>query len=307
MATSCEAVAYADISGVFCLSENRIYAKKLGYMLLDMAGRSVLEVWAFSIVTAMWFNTASQARPVTSPSRISVRTCRFLLPILYVFAMILLLISSVAVSVDLWRNGDDDITEFGWHVSLYRGQVLIESVAWALHCSVVIECIHLTAERITLVAGGWWRHPSMSAKTLLPMVASSLCYALRSGWLLYQYTGIDSQIEVDPTKATDRFGWAWWIGFCWAPTLIVVFSLLYSARKRDNQTDLVEPAIGDPLLLQSPVPPAEAFLAFSRHRFSGDPGDDSLFGSPMFHIIRTDDVEVADEETLSTYSEAEPS
>ena len=270
-----------------------------------MAGRSVLEFCAFTVVTAMWYNTAIQASPASNvtdtPSGAFRNMVRLLLPFLCMAAMILLFFSSVAVSFGLLQNGHREPQGFPALPFWYRSQVLIELVAWALHSALVLECIALTAKRINLVAGRWWRHPSMSAKTLLPMFVSSTCYALRSGWLLYQYFRIKPQFQVDPVNATDRFGWAWWIGFCWAPTLINVASLLYSARKRDH-VEVTDRSMVDPLLLGSPVPPAEAFLAFSRHRFLGDLGDDSLFGSPMLHVIRTDNVEVVDEETLSTCS-----
>ena len=265
-----------------------------------MAGRSVLEFSAFVVVTAMWYNTAIQAS-TDAPTGTFRKMIRLLLPLLCMVAMILLFFSSVAVSLGLLQNGRQEPQGLPALPFWYRSQVLIELVAWALHSALVLECIVLTAKRINLVAGNWWRHPSMSAKTLLPMFISSTCYALRSGWLLYQYFRIEPQFQVDPVNATDRFGWAWWIGFCWAPTLANVASLLYSARKRDH-VEVTDRSMVDPLLLGSPVPPAEAFLAFSRHRFSEDLCDDSLFGSPMLRVIRTENVEVGDEETLSTYS-----
>jgi hypothetical protein len=46
VATSCEALACANLSGIYPLSGNRVFAEKLGYILLDVAGRSVLELLA---------------------------------------------------------------------------------------------------------------------------------------------------------------------------------------------------------------------------------------------------------------------
>jgi hypothetical protein len=353
---SCEALAYADISGLVPFNVNQFYAEKLGYVLLDMAGRSVLELLAFSTVTFMWLDTAIQASPTRGPAVLSLffdahtpatfrsmwhNLRRYVLPVLFTVATVLLLLSSIAVSVQLLvhhnstrSEGDESDPEltkddpYGHlmrvlsHMPVSRAQVLLEALSWGLHSLVVLQCLGLTAKRICLVSATfptpgstWWKRLSLSTKALLPMLVCSFCYGLRCGWLLYQFIGI----ETSPTTTTDRtttarFEWAWWIGFMWCPTFVAVAMLLYSARKRDPYlTTNIDTQLRQSLLA-SPVPPAEAFLAFSRHRTmmsynnnnnnnSDFCGDDSMFGSPMpHHVIPTQDLEV-DEETLSSDSQ----
>jgi hypothetical protein len=111
-----------------------------------------------------------------------------------------------------------------------------------------------------------------------------------------------------------RSTWAWWIGFAWCPTLVAVTMLLYSARKRDQQQQ--EPALCEEeaaadqqqqRLLYSPIPPSEAFRAFSYHRLAMDLDldfDDSTCQSPITHVYTApSNWEVGDEETLSMRSE----
>ena len=82
--------------------------------------------------------------------------------------------------------------------------------------------------------------------------------------------------------------------------------LLYSARKRDQEPTAT---IGDqnelsrPLLFSPIVPPAEAFLVFSNQRFAADYDDLSFCQSPIPRVLTASNIEVADEETLSTDSE----
>jgi hypothetical protein len=78
--------------------------------------------------------------------------------------------------------------------------------------------------------------------------------------------------------------------------------LLYSARKRD-QASSTSDDLNQPLLPEA-RPPAEAFLAFLHHRQGVDMDDSFFCGSPPPHVFApSDDIEVADEETLSTDSE----
>ena len=64
-ATVSEAAAYADFTGVLAFLGGNI-SDKVGYILLDLLGRSVFEMLAFSTITELWLQTALQASPVVS-------------------------------------------------------------------------------------------------------------------------------------------------------------------------------------------------------------------------------------------------
>jgi hypothetical protein len=291
MATSCEALAYADFSGIYPLSSDRVFAEKLGYILLDVSGRSVLELLSFCTVTGMWLHMAIQSSPTVildSPSH----TWRFrLLPSLFLVVILLLVISSTTLTVVVFVMYRQDNLETIQNLPLSRAQTLLEASAWGVYSLVVLECLVMTTKRITtLVPSSEWKERlSLLSKAVLPMLVASLVYASRCGWLVSVYL-----------HAVRRGTWAWWIGFVWCPTWIAVSMLLYSARKRDHP--IVSEDMQQPLL--APRPPAEAFLAFSLHRQGADI-EDSFCQSPLFLVYTpgNGDVEVADEETLSTDSQ----
>jgi hypothetical protein len=291
LATTCEALAYADISGLLPFSRDRIYSEKLGYILLDVAGRSVLELLAFATVTAMWLQTAIDAHPLALGQ--TRKWHLYLIPPLFLVAIVLLAVSSVALSiVVLVVSGKEDDLPSIRNLSWSRTQNLLEAISWGLHAVVVLECVGMTSRQIFALVPQWRKRLSLLAKAVLPMLISSLVYALRCNWLLVEY--------YDAPRVS-RSTWAWWIGFVWCPTLVAVAMLLYSARKRDQQEPCDQ---AHQRLLYSPIPPAEAFRAFSYHRLAMD-FDDSFCQSPITHVYTesTDSLEVGDEETLSTGSE----
>jgi hypothetical protein len=297
LATSCEAVAYADLSGILSFSSDRVFAEKLGYLLLDVAGRSILEMLAFCTVTAMWLHTAIQSSPaITLGGRFG------LLPPLFLVIILLLVIASATLSVVVLVMFRQDSLDTIQNLPLSRAQTLLEAVAWGVHSLVVLECLVMISKRIfSLVpATEWKKRLSLLSKAVLPMLVTSLVYASRCAWLI----AVDCH-----TNASNKVGrgtWAWWIAFMWCPTWLTVGMLLYSARKRDQLSEGATLAeLQQPLLpaRARARPPAEAFLAFSRHR-QGEEIDDSFCFSPVLHVFAPrDDVAVADEETLSTDSE----
>jgi hypothetical protein len=206
----------------------------------------------------------------------------------------MLVLSSTTLSVVVFVMFRQDNLETIQNLPLSRAQTLLESTAWGVHALVVLECLILTTRRITALvpSSEWKKRLSLLSKAVLPMLIACMAYASRCGWLVSVYF-----------YAAKRDTWAWWIGFVWCPTWITVIVLLYSARKRD-QPMVASEDLHQPLL--APRPPAEAFLAFSLHRQGAEDLDDSLqfCRSPMPHVYTpTDgDVEVADEETLSTDS-----
>lgn len=287
MATTCEALAYADISGLLPFSKDRIYSEKLGYILLDVAGRSVLELLAFATVTAMWLQTAIDAHPLALGQ--TRKWHLYLIPPLFLVAIVSLAVSSVALSIVILvvSAKEDDLPSIR-NLPWSRMQTLLEAISWGLHAVVVLECVGMTSRQIFTLVPQWRKRLSLLAKAVLPMLVSSLVYALRCTWLLVEYY----------SPRVSRSTWAWWIGFVWCPTLVAVTMLLYSARKRDQPEQAQHQR-----LLYSPIPPSEAFRAFSYHRLAMD-FDDSFCQSPITHVnTAPTDLDVGDEETLSTGSE----
>ncbi len=149
MATSCEALAYADLSGIYPLSGNRVFADKLGYILLDVAGRSVLELLACSTVTALWLHTAIESSPAVSMDS-SSRSLRFcLLPPLFLFVTVMLVLASCTLSVVVFVMFPEDTLETIQNLPLSRAQTLLEATSWGVHSLVVhVPYTHLTLPTI---------------------------------------------------------------------------------------------------------------------------------------------------------------
>eukprot|EP00980_Cylindrotheca_fusiformis_P000176 scaffold26_cov117-Cylindrotheca_fusiformis.AAC.17 len=283
LSQSIEILAYIDISGLVPLTRNRVFGEKLGYILLDVTGRSVLEHLAFTTITGLWLKTAIQSGPSRNlDQRQDMRLRVF--PALFLVTTLLLVISSATLSVFVFSKFRAQSLETIQNSSLSRAQFLLEATAWGSHALVVIQCLYLTWKRIVALVEPSPERNILLCKAVLPMAVASLIYFLRCIWLVCIYCHV-SHIE--------RGSWAWWVGFQWSPTWLAVSTLLYSARKRDH-------ALGGEL--QQPLlrrPPAEAFLAFSMHR-NGEDLDDSLcLNSPLMQINIANDEEVGDAETLS--------
>ena len=268
MATTCEALAYADISGIISIHRDPIFAEKLSYVLLDVAGRSILELLAFCTVTAIWLKTAIESSPAVLWG--SQTTPFGILPGLFLMTLLLLVFASACLSVvELVIYQDKslaDTEQLPWG----RAHILLEAVAWGLHSLVVLECLIVTSKRVLNLVPTleWPDRLSLLSKAVLPMLVASVAFAVRCLWLLAIFGHWNS---------LDRGTWAWWVGFAWLPSWMSVGFLLYSARKRDSPTNdqLSEP------LLPTRRPPTEAFMAFSLHRNGIEPDDSfSLIRSP---------------------------
>jgi hypothetical protein len=290
MATSCEALAYADLSGLISIHKDPLFAEKLGYVLLDVAGRSILELLAFCTVTAIWLKTAIESSPAVLWG--SQSTPFGILPTIFLITFFFLVFASASLSVmELVLYQDKslaDIERLPWG----RAQIILEAVAWGVHSLVVLECLIVTSKRVLNLVPTleWPKRLSLLSKAVLPMAVASIVYAVRCIWLL---------AIVWHRESIDRGTWIWWIGFAWVPTWLAVGFLLYSARKRDStlDTQLEEP------LLPARRPPAEAFMAFSRHRHGMDADDSfSVSRSPVKTIsaTMTENVVVADDEETTT-------
>jgi hypothetical protein len=252
---------------------------------LDVTGRSVLELLSFTTITGLWIKTAIQSGPAAQ-NNMKFR----LFPTLFLVFSLMLVIASVTLSIVAFSDFRNDSFETIQKSQLSRAQVLLEASAWGLHSLVVSQCLFMTWKRVTTVVEPSPDRKKLLCKAVLPMILTCLAYALRCAWLVSTFCHA-SKIK--------RGTWYWWICFEWGPTWITVSMLLYSARKRDQFTassDLIQP-------LLRPRPPAEAFLAFSRH-LNGEEIDDSFcLNSPILQVnISSDEEEVADEESLSTDS-----
>jgi len=261
LAMTVETVAYSDLAGLLPLSHDRAAADKLGYVLLEVFGRSICEFIAFSVVTLLWFETAIQAR---FRSRDEINACLACLP------KVLLGLICLLVCVSLIQAGDILLAGTPYQNGQYQGStlalrshLLIEGLSWGFHALLAMLCGVITAKRILYLStwsqSGIMTRLRLMVKALLPMILCALCYATRSIWLITQFT----TMPVAPTHSARRSNLGWWIGFVWIPTFLPSCMLLYSARKRDRLSTIGDESYTSPLL-PMPVPPAEAFISFRR-------------------------------------------
>ena len=289
-----EALAYADLARLIPFSQNRVMADKLGYVLLEVIGRSIFEFSAYTVVTVMWFKTAIQAR---FGNRDEVNIVLKCLPRALFWWAVLLICASLIQATDilLHQASDADGQHHGSAWAL-RSHLLIEGLAWGFHGCLAILCVAMTAKRIVQLST-WSQSGNLTrlrimTKSLLPMTLCSLCYATRSICLVLQVSAMPST----PTHSARRSHPAWWIVFVWIPTVVPSVMLLYSARKRDPMS--MRTTMGDDAnlspLLPTPVPPAEAFISFQR--FTEHNGD---LLSPFTPLrMGYDDDDTFDMETL---------
>jgi len=295
MSQTIEIVAYINISGLHPLTKTPSFAEELGYILLDVTGRSVLELLSFATITGLWLKTAIKSGPTRSLGQGHAFRIR-LFPALFLVITVLLVISSASLSTVVLLDDPSGSLEKIQNSDLSRIQLLLESVAWGLHSLVVLECLLLTWKRIVTVVEPSNERRILLCKAVLPMLIAALLYFIRCIWLVCIYFHIPK---------TERGSWAWWIAFQWFPTWLAVSMLLYSARKRDQTatSPLHEP------LLRLARPPAEAFLAFSRHRNGEEVDDSFILTSPSARALLSEvesisDVEdIEDIESRSTSSE----
>lgn len=273
-----ECVAYADLAGWISLGNNRedsadpgvLFAVKVGYVLLEVIGRAVFEFLAFSAVTFLWLETAKNDTSVHRPSWLSECSSAVILPrILFVTGGILCLVS-IEEAIDMLTSSNKEAL---W---LFRGHMLVESIAWGIQAVLAATCAWWTALRIsrlsTLPQSDRWTTIQIVSKPLVPMVLCAICYSIRSIWLFCSFVTLPHTAS---HLANHRNSVAWWIGFCWMPTLLPSTMLLYSARKRDPTPDQQfqrqheNARLAHPLL-PTPVPPMEAFISFRKFRENHD-------------------------------------
>lgn len=290
----CQTLAYAIISGVLRLNFNKSFNEKLSYVLLDVAGRSILEILATSVCTQMWVYTSIESGPgvLWGVSRVPVG---FLPHLFMTFVVILVSFSSSLSVVTFALREHEDLEEIlksRWMVL----QTIIEAATWGLQFVVVLQCLIITAKRVMVLVPSSERRQRLAllSKAVGPMLVSSAMYLLRCLWLVAIFCGVHK---------LERGSWLWWIGFVWLPTTAVLIMLLYSARKRDQVASSEE--LRQPLL--PPRPPMEAFLAFSQHRQGLNVEDSFSFcRSPITHVLAPGDSEdVGDVETHSVDGESE--
>lgn len=263
--------SYVNISGLHPLTKIPNFADELGYILLDVTGRSVLELLSFATITALWLKTAIRAGPARGLGQGHGWRIR-LFPALFLVVVVFLVIASASLSTVVLLDDRSGSLEKIQNSDLSRIQVLLESVAWGLHSLVVFECLLLTWKRIETVVEPSREKRILLCKAVLPMLIAAVLYLVRCIWLVCIYFHIPK---------TERGSWPWWIAFQWFPTWVSVSMLLYSARKRDHSTSsqLHEP------LIRPARPPAEAFLAFARHRNGEDVDDSFILNTPSARAL----------------------
>jgi hypothetical protein len=250
-----ECVAYADVAGLIALGSDPTYAMKLGYVLLEVIGRAIFEYLAFSTVTFLWLETARDISTVESSRWLDS------LPRILLGTGVILCFASIWEAVDMLTSSKDA----SW---VFRGHILLESLAWGIEAGIAATCTWLTALRIsrlsTLPQSDDWTRFKVVSKPLVPMVVCAVCYTIRAIWLFCLFVTMPNT-----SNLAHRYSVAWWIGFCWIPTLVPSAMLLYSARKRDPTPDQQDDRLAHPLL-PTPVPPMEAFISFRKFRENHD-------------------------------------
>jgi hypothetical protein len=290
MATLCEVVSYADLSGILPFSNGRILADNIGYVILHVVART-LQLLAFSTVTEMWLRTSIDADPRSLASSISTEVFLYhWLPPTFMLFTALLVVASVFLSVVIFeRNPHAPTPESNLIIHLSMLQTILEAMVYGINLVMVMLSIDMTSRCIFILVPSWKRRFYLISKAVGPMVVSCLAYATRFGWLIIAYMDQDR-----------RDSWAWWISFAWTPTIVVSIVLLYSVRKRDSAIDfeaIENNAIVDNDVvgcsddnnnnnlqesLLRPQPPEEAFRAFHNFRRGDEDMNDSFsIGSPM--------------------------
>ena len=224
-----EAAAYADFAGLLAPIMGTNLSDKVAYICLDLAGRSIFEYLAFSAVTELWLQTAFQASPTISRHFQGALVLRSLNRVMGFMSVLL----SGILTLYLLVNGDS-LAQIEKTELLFRLQIFMEALCWAIGCGFVTMCIKITAERIhtsfaTFPPNDAMERVALQCQALVPMGVCAISYAIRSFFLLCRLTG-----ETPLFVATTRFNPVWWVAFVWAPTLLVVLCALYSARRRDR-------------------------------------------------------------------------
>lgn len=251
-----ECVAYADVAGFIALAHDPSMAVKVGYVLLEVIGRAMFEFMAFSTVTILWFDTAKNMSTIENSKLVDC------LPRILLGTAIILSVTSIWEAIDILSSSKD--------VSyVFRGHILVESIAWGIQAVMASVCTWLTARRISRLSmlpysENWTRFRVVS-KPLVPMVLCAVCYAIRAVWLFFLLVTVPKT-----SNLANRYSMAWWIAFCWVPTFVPSTMLLYSARKRDPTPDAQQDDRLRHSLLPTPVPPAEAFISFRKFRENHD-------------------------------------
>jgi hypothetical protein len=272
----CEVFSYAIMAGVLPLSpKNNINSKMaLEYTLYDVLGRSVLECFACCAIAFLWLdiccNAPRRPRNATQPWYY-----HFLAPVLK-FMLVFLIMTALAAGMDGIKAavlGTESSSS-----ALVKIHSTIQVIVWGLLSLVMLQCVNLTTSRILSITED--NRATLLQKAVLPMVLTSMVCLLRSIWLAVQL------LRGQSTMQSASSSWEYWIGFVWFPTITLVVSTLYAARKRDsssnnnqipggapgNDNDLARP------LLMSPVPPSEAFMSFRNQSWDtparGESGDD---------------------------------
>lgn len=237
-----EALSYADLCGLLPLSDDPNLSERVGYILLEVVGRSLLEVITYWVVTALWLDTIGK-RVDTPAQKMLLGTCGSIT-----------VATSTLQAIEMVRSEQEVL----W---IYQLHCFVEASCWLLHFAAAVACCVFTTKRIMSLSTLPQFRPrariKILVKALLPMLSCSTCYAIRSGWL-YSY---ELQFR---TPTYSRESLFWWIGFTWIPTLVPSLMLLYSTRKRDIAADYHGSDNTPLLLLSPPGPPAEAFISFQR-------------------------------------------
>ena len=236
IATLCEIISYADLSGILPFTSDRILAENIAYVLLNITGRT-FELLAFCIVTEIWLRTAIDARPRSMHSETASHNFWFHSFIyVFVFFTVLLVLASVLLSVVIFcRYPHAPNREYVLTMPLSMLQTLLEAICWGMHVLMVALSIGMTSKCILVLvpSGDSKRRMYLLTKAVGPMIVSCLAYAIRCGWLIAAYF-----------RQSRRDCWAWWISFAWIPTTSVSLVLLYSIRKRDHAVEEI-PTIED--------------------------------------------------------------
>jgi hypothetical protein len=323
-----EGISYADLCGVFLSSQQQPSwrSERWGYILLELVGRSYLEVFSYMIVTLLWLeaigirlgcsNWTETSRSATTEQAsttsnmlnlIGFRVSLYFPTIVWTMVITIVTLASLLQAISM-VNSSPTLEGHFW---IYQFHRLVETLCWIVHAATAMACVLWTAQKIQslshfsqLPPSSRWR---LLAKTLLPMLVCALCYAIRATTLLWEEWKIILGTSNAIITTRSRKSLVWWIGFTWIPTLLPSIVLLYSTRKRDLPSSNGQrnrqrqrqrrrtyfrgnDSASDPLLVSPPGPPAEAFINFQQFDWESQTFSPESYDEEESSILMTNDI-----------------
>jgi len=226
-----------EVIGYIILLKNK--EEKVGFFVLGIIGRSMLEYWTLSAVTVSWILKLSKARAGLSEQKI-------------VFKMYpaVLLICGIVLFILCVRSG---VSLFIEHKDVDNLVVYVESFSWGVQGLATFHCSILLKKRLRTIP----QWSSIKTRERLVIASNMLCVMLISSLCFFMRAII---LFCNLIFDWPEYSILYWICGIWIPTFVPCLLFLYFLRRRDRVMGWIE-GISDASLLTS-APPEEAFLSF---------------------------------------------